>query len=268
MTTIIAPSHLGTAYPLDHPRICYDVVAATYVASNSAPGADPAWLGDGETWSIWKADASTVTVGLSFSGATDISYLGLAAHTLDLAGSTIDVEFNTGSGFVPSGLPSVTPEDDSAILWLFDPIAVEDVRLLITGTDAPQIAVAQAGLAMELPRQATYTGLPISESNQITYRNSKAVRGGILNRVVQGAELAFDMEVANLSEEWRRGDDWQGFVDHVTDGKPFFVAPRPNKYPEDLAFASATDRPRFNRGIANHRVSGSFSLQCVGYKRP
>lgn len=268
MTAIIAPSHIGLNYPLDHPRICYHKPETTVTASSSAPGADPAWLNDGETWSVWKSGGSTVTIDLTFSASTDISYIGIAAHNLDLTGSAVEVLIDTGSGFAASSVPDHTPQDDSAILFLFDPVTADAVRLSITGTSAPEIAVAQAGLAMELPRRATYTGLPISESEQTTYRNNKSVRGGILTRTIQGAELSFDMQIANLSEEWRRGADWQNFVDHVRNTGPFFICPRAIRYPEDLAYAVATSRPRFERSTPNHRISGQFSLQCVGHKRP
>lgn len=283
MTAIIAPSHIGLNYPLDHPRICYQKPETTVTASSSAPGADPAWLDDGETWSVWKSGGTPDPnlgsfgvlrdhVDLTFSEPNDISYIGIAAHNLDLIqgeglSSTVWVYFDTGSGFGDPVFES-KPNDDSAILFLFDPITVEAVRIQFLTFSEPEIAVAQAGLAMELPRRATYTGLPISESEQTTYRNNKSVRGGILTRTIQGAELSFDMQIANLSEEWRRGDDWKNFVEHVRNTGPFFICPRAIKYPEDIAYAVATDRPKFERSIPNHRVSGQFSLQCVGYKRP
>lgn len=268
MTTIIAPAHLGLNYPLDYPRVCYHKADTTVTASGSADGADPAWLDDGETWSIWQADAATVTVDLTFSEATDISYVGIAAHTLDLAGSTVEVLIDTGAGFATAGIPTATSVDDSAILFLFNPVTADAVRLSITGTDAPQIAVAQAGLATEIPRRSTYIGKGISESEQVSYRHAKAVRGGVLSRVVQGAELSFSVSLEHLSEDWRRGDDWQGFVAHTREDGGFFIATKPSKYPEDVAYAQVTSRPVFERAIPQRNVAGSVTLDCIGYKRP
>ena len=268
----IASGHIGVTSALDHPRFCFHKHAATVTASGSAPGTNPAWVMDGQTWNQWRADSGNASLTLTFASAQDISYVGIAAHDLDLQGSTIALQINTGSGFadVP-GLTGIQPSDDGAILFLLGPITVTAVRLVITGASAPYIGVFQAGLAMELPRRATYTALPISESEQTTYRHAQAVKGQVLGRSVQGAELAFEVQIDHLSEDWRMASgvaSWQAFTAHVRDVGPFFVASRPIKYPDDVAYGQAVQRPRFERSIPNHNVAGSVGLTFKGYKRP
>jgi hypothetical protein len=268
----IASNHVGTIYPMDHPRFCFHKWGATVTATNSAAGADPDWMDDGETWSQWQAGSSTVTVTLTFSETRSIDYIGLAAHDLDLAGSTLDLQIDTGAGFatVP-GLGAIEPADDSSILFFVGPVDVDAVRIAVTGTSAPKIAVFQAGLSMELPRKCTYTALPISESEQTRYRTAQSIKGQVLGRSVEAAELGFTIDVANLSEAWRQEtgiNSWSAFTAHVRDTGPFFVASRPSRYADDVAYGVANDRPRFNRQLPNHAVSGQISLDFMGYKRP
>lgn len=268
----IASGHIGSEYALDHPRFAFHKWAGTYAATNSAAGFNVSWLGDGETWSQWQAGASGVTVTLTFSEARTVSYIGIAAHDLDLAGSTITLQVNTGAGFanVP-GLVDLPVADDSAILLLLAPIDVLGVQVLISGTTAPTIGVLQAGIAMELPRRCTYTALPISESEQTTYRHTQSIKGNVLGTTVEAAELSFGISVSNLSEDWRAASgvaSWQALTAHVRNGNPLFVASRPSGYTDDVAYGVAAERPRFNRAIPNRNIAGQFELQFLGYKRP
>lgn len=267
----IASDHIGTEYPLDHPRFCFHKWGGTYNAFTAA-GADVDWLADGETWSQWKGGNATPAITITFSETRTIDYIGIAAHDLDLQNATLRVLIDPGTGFetVP-GLENVEVEDDGAILFLVGPVDVDAVRVnIIAGDAAPVIGVLQAGLSMELPRRATYTALPISESEQTRYRTTQSVKGQVLGRAVEAAELAFSIDIANLSEDWRQATgiaSWQAFTDHVRDTGPFFVASRPSRYPEDVAYGVADERPRFNRERPNRNISGSVSLNFLGYKR-
>lgn len=267
----IAQNHTGINYALDHPRFCFEKAGGTYTATSTADGADVSWLGDGETWSQWMAGSGTVTVTQTFSASREVDYVGIAAHDLDLAGSTIALEIDTGSGFaVVPGLSGIEPSDDSAILFLIEPTEADAVRLVVTAGTAPKIGVMQAGSSLELPRKATYTALPISESEQTTYRTAQSIKGQVLGRAVEAAELGFGIDLANLSETWRASDgavSWKAFTAHVRDVGPFFVASRPLRYSDDVAYGVANERPRFDRAIANRNISGTVSLNFLGYKR-
>ena len=272
MSVIIEDEFLGRDYPLTHPRLCYDVPSATLSASDSADGADPAWLGDGETWSVWKPDSLPVSINRTYSEPTEIDYIGIAAHTLGRNGCEVRVRFDFGEGFVESeGIPDFTPTDDSAILILFEPKTVVGVRFRILSGDIPEVAVFTAGRALEMPRKSIYTELPISESEQIRYQHNQSVRGDVLGRRVEGSDLEFSVSIQNLPETFRTSDaavNWRGFKQHIEGTGPFFIATRPASYPDDVAYARLARQPRFDRAIPNRRISGEVQLSCVGYRSP
>lgn len=268
----IASNHIGTEYALDHPRFCFQKWAGTYAASNTAAGADVDWLGNGNSWTQWRAANGEVTVTQTFATARTVSYVGIAVHDLDLAGAKVTLRIDTGSGFeIVPGLQGIQPTDDSAILFLIGPVDVVGVRLVIFEGTAPSIGIFQSGLAMELPRRSTYTALPISESEQTTYRHTQSIKGNVLDTTIEAAELRFGVSVSNLSEEWRETsgvNSWKAFTDHVRNAGSMFVATRPIGYADDVAFGVATERPRFNRAIPNRNISGEIELNFLGYKRP
>jgi len=247
----------------DKPRICFDKHTSTVGVTSSASGYNPDWMLDGETWSLWRAGSTTQTITLSFSTQTT-SYAALAAHNLGSIGASVTCQV----GGVTVG--SVSPTDDSAILFLFSSRSASQVQFIITGGTA-EIAVAQAGDALEMPQLSVFTGLPISESKQVRYRHQQSITGDVLGRAVEGADLRFDMTVQNLPETFRAatGDiTWKGFINHVDNVGPFFIAAKPSSYPDDVAYARATERPRFNRERPNLNNSGAVTFQCMGYAAP
>lgn len=268
----IAQDHFGTVSDLNHPRFCFHKWPVTVTATPGVDGADEDWLDDGDTWSLWQASSGTATITLAFGQTRAIDYVGIAAHDLDEAGSSVTIEVDTGTGYAThENLSSIAIDDDSALLFFLGPIEVDGVRISISGGTAPTIGVAQAGLSMELPRMSSYTALPISESDQTRLKFAQAVKGAVLGQVVEGAELAFSIDIQHLSEDFRRatGDtSWANFRDHVRNGKPFFVASKPRKYPDDVAYGVAREQVRFNRAIAKADIAGEIGLDFLGYKRP
>ena len=273
MAVMIGAGYTGTAQPLSAPRVCYHShTPSGTLASSSAAGTDSDWVTDGETWSVWTAGATTAQINVTFSSAVQIDYIGVAAHTLGSTGAAVRPAFQATSGGAYVVAPDVlshSPAGDGALLWLFDPRPVWGVQLQISGgTEAASIGVYQVGQAMEWPRLSTFLGLPIAEAAQIRYRHQQSIRGDVIGRSVEGADLKFEIEIANLPETFRDGADWAGFKDHVQNVGPFFIAPKPQAYPQDVAYARLTDQPRFNRGIPNRRVSGTVALPCMGYIAP
>jgi hypothetical protein len=265
MSVVIQSGFTGNAQPIDQPRICFDKHTATATASSTATGADVDWLVDGETWSVWEGGSTSQTVTLTFSSAST-GYAAIAAHNLGSTGATV----TCAAGGVTKG--SISPTDDSAIVFLFANVTVTTVAFTISGgSAAPQIAVAQAGEALEMPRLSVYTGLPISESKQVRYRHQQSITGDVLGRAVEGADLRFDLTVQNLPETFRAaaGDiTWKGFLNHVDNTGPFFIAAKPSSYPDDVAYVRATERPRFNRERPNANNSGAVTFNCMGYAAP
>lgn len=272
MAVVIGNDYAGTIEPLYTPRICYEAYAASIGASTTAAGTSRDWLKDGETWSVWQATSTTAQINLVFSEALTVDYIAIAAHNLGATGAAVRPAFQASSGgsyAVAADLPSHSPNEDSAIVWLFEPRVVWGVQLQITGgSAAPAIAVYQSGQSWEFPRASVFTGLPISESDQIRYRQRTSLNGDILGRAVEGAGLQFSVEINNLAETFRASAKWQAFREHIKNSGSFFIAPKPLSYPSDVAYAQLTDQPRFERTKPNKLLSGSLNFNCVGYKAP
>lgn len=272
MSVILQAGYDGISEDVNNLKIGFDTHLATATATNTATGYDPAWVTDGETWSFWRASGNSSTLTITFPSLTLTNYVGVAAHTLGTAGCDVQLQFSTnGSTFSnANGIGEHSPTDDSALFWMFNSINLRAIRLVFTGGIA-QLAVFQAGEVFEFPRPCLFTGVPLSESKQLSYRHRQSLSGDVLGRAVEGAELEFELTVNNLPETFRAalGDvTWAGFKRHVEQGKAFFVSPKAEKYPDDVAYAQITEQPRFVRERPNFRLSGSVTLNCKGYAAP
>lgn len=274
MSMVIQTGFLGNTYDINNPRIGFDAHSATGTATSSATGADPDWVTDGETWTVWEGGNTSATLTITFPSSYATGYVGLAAHNLGSTGASVTLQTSTdgGSFTTPTGLSAHEPQDDSAIMWLFATTNLRAVRFVISGGSlAPQVAVAQAGEVLEVPQRSVFTELPISESEMVTYRHQQSVTGDVLGRAVLGSMLEFTLTINNLAETFRGalGDiTWTGFRTHVKTVGPFFIATKPLKYPDDVAYARCKEHPKFERNRPNAKLSGSVSLECMGYRAP
>lgn len=266
MSVVIQPGFIGISEPLDNPRIMYDRRPnPTITVTSSASGFSPEAMRDVNTWNFWRGGAANQTVTCTYSSrSTD--YAAIAAHNLGSIGATVSC---TVGGTV---VATATPEDDSALVFLFNPVVATEVQFVITGaSSSPEIAVISIGRALEMPRLSVFTDTPISESKQITYRYQHSLTGDIIGRMAEGAKLEFSLQVNNLPEAFRTSNatvNWHKFLRHVDDSEPFFIAAKPLSYPDDVAYCQAKERPRFVRQTPNAKLSGSITFNCLGYVAP
>ena len=260
MSVVIASGFEGIVEPIDNPRIGFDAPVSEGTASSSADGYDPNWAADGETWSVWEAGGNTSSLTISFPSQT-ISYAGIAAHNLASIGGSVSC----------SAGGSISPTDNDAVMFLFAPQTASSVTFTFSGGGPARVAVARAGAVLEMPRPSVYLGTPISQSRQVTYRHQRSIRGDILGRAVEGAQKNFEFTTNNLPETFRESTDvasWNGFLRHIDNVGPFFIAAKPLSYPDDVAYVQAAERPRFTRETPNRALSGSITISCTGYSAP
>ena len=162
----------------------------------------------------------------------------------------------------------VLPEADDAILFLFEPFEADRVRVVI-GAAIAEIGYILVGRVTEFPRKARFTGLPITESQQVEYRDNTSMTGKPLGRTLQRDGLEFSVEIDNLPETFR-ADEWRAFREAMERGgrQFFFYAARPEKYPDEVALAWQRQPAPFDRAIPNARISGSIAMTCGGYRQP
>lgn len=268
MPVIIEDTFTGIAQDLYHPRIGWHQEPGTIAATNAADGFAASNALSPVTYTAWKPSSAGGSLRITFASAASPSYLGIAVHTAATEGATITVQKRTGSTWSNwGGGTLITPETNDPILFLLEPQTVSGIGIRVTG-GTPVIGVMRAGSVMEWPRRATWTGLPITESERLQYDVNASDTGNWLGRSVRGRGNSFDVEIDHLSEAYRSGD-FRDFADHCNKGDAtFWIAPRPLDYADEVAYAWSPDVIRMSREQPNKLISGSVSMSLQGYLAP
>jgi hypothetical protein len=266
MTVIIEPGFVGDYFPLSHPRIGYASHAGTVAASTSAAGFGASLATARETYNAWKPTAVPATWDVTYATPARVGYVGIGAHTIGSSGATIKVQRRISAAWVDVPGSQITPANDDALMWLIAPVLCDGIRLVLTGAVA-ELGVVLAGPVLEWPRLSNFVGMPISEAGQIQYQNSIGRTGEFFARTIRADGLEFDLTIEHLPEAFR-ATEWAAFRQHLDRaGATFFVAPKPFRYPDDVAYAWPSETARFERTQPNYRISGEVSIRCRGYKR-
>jgi len=269
MAVVIATGFTGATYGLKHGRVCYEwysdgtatgtTAAAGFAAVNALPP---------RTDSSWRPTAIPATWTLAYPTARNVSFVGIAKHDLGTLNATVAVEYSTGGGWTAfPGAGALRPADDTPILLLTAVTSASEVRLRITAADdEPTMSIIMVGLADEWPRPFVWTGQPITEGDRIGFENTIAVTGNWLGRSVVSDGLQFGVDMNNVAESWRQ-TEFKAFKAYANgENAAFFIALRPLDYPDELAYAWATDVVTASRAAPNKQLSTSVSMQLQGLR--
>ena len=269
MSVVIEAGFTGVAQGLNNPRLCWRKVAGTVTASTEAEGFDAEFAYSEELVNAWKPTAIPADWTVTFDDDAEVSFIGIGAHTIGSSGATVKVQVADGlGGWDDIAGSEVSPSSDDALLFLFDAVEVGGVRVVLTGEIA-EIGYILTGQATEIPRLAQFTGLPITESQQVEYRDNTSMTGKPLGRTLQRDGLEFTVEIENLPETFR-STEWAAFREAMERGgrQFFFYAPKPDKYPDEVALAWQRQPAPFERAVPNKNISGAINMTCGGYRQP
>ena len=270
MSVIIQAGLVGVQYPLDHPRVGWAARPGTATASSADAGFPATAAQDPRTITAWRPTSLPATWTLTFPADQTLTYVGIAAHDLGSSGCGVGLQVPDGVGgwsFLRG--TRTQPTNDGAMMFLLVPVTTSAIRVRITDPGSatlPTIGHIRAGLVVEFPRRAQFTGLPITEARQIEYAFNQSQTGEWVGQTIKRRGLSFDVTVNNLSEDWTEGP-YAPFRDHADTGQPFFYAARPVKYPEEVAYCMASDMIMSERTIGNRNISRSLTMRLRGYAR-
>jgi hypothetical protein len=265
--TVVVSASIPAAQRND-PRVLWPRHApASIVVSSAAPLYDGAFAAQPQTYSSWKPTSGTSTIEFDYGVPRPVDSCGIGAHTLFTAGSTVTVQRWTGAAWATVATFAVT--SNRAVLFLFPEVTAQRWRLSITGAAAPEIGFLCFSKAMVLPRATRFApDTPITEAEQYTYNVNRTQTGTWAGRSVSSSGLRFEVRCSNVPESFAAGD-WAAFRAHcnVGDGT-FFIAPKPQGYPEEVAYAMPTDTLAAGRARSNAAISRDIELACEGYLAP
>lgn len=187
------------------PRIFYDSRFADggLVASSTASGYHADNLTDWRPYTWWKPTALPATVTVDCGSAKAADYWFVYGHDLASQGATIELRGSTDNFGVSNVLvDSLTPSTDRPFVRTFAQASYRYWRLRITGTTMPSIAIAAAGLKLELPGYLALDFDPVAR--RMVGQTNRNERGQPLGKIVDFVEREQRIVVRRVSWSWLR----------------------------------------------------------------
>lgn len=249
---------LAPPYPLSHARILYDNLFDNAVVS--IPAAQG--ITNPNTYERWIRSGSDLSITITQTSPQTIDAIAIGAHNLGTIGSTVTISTSAASTGTFTTRATLSPDDDKAIIVLLgSEITAQRIRITLGGLVlGAEIGVLYAGIALAMQRPIFGGHAPIHLNAETTYSNNASETGNWLGRTIvrNGYSTSYNWQF--LTDDWYR-DNFQPFV--VTGRKkPFFIAWRPDLYPNETAYCWMTSDPKpSNRGGGTNYMEVSIDVQ-------
>lgn len=227
--------YVGEVYNLEHPRVLWNSVSrrGTVAVSTEATGFEGVNAATATTYDAWKPTALPATWTLTFDTSEQVNAVAIDTHTCGTSGATVVVQEWTGS--VWADVVSGTPTDDEPMAFLFSARTTDRLRINVTGSTAPSIAVIHCSYALEIP-QPVYMGAttPIDMALQTEFETVQSAEGHYLGRSIMRRKNKNDFTVQHLTETYVRAT----LMPFIKDARtyPYFLLERPYTRPTALSY--------------------------------
>lgn len=227
----------------ENPIFAWDNIAATATLSGTAIATDGQRENavDGSTSSRWrpsgKGDATLIAL---IPANTPVSFLAIAAHSLDDAGAQVQWHYNrdaTGGTWV-AVTPTAADAVQGAMAWRFMPITARRWRLTVSSIDAADAAtlgVFFVGNETIMPMRIYQGFAPRIVPTNVELQSNVSEGGNLIGSAVSRTGSMLELPFSIIRPDFVRGE-FKPFMTHFNAGKGCFVAWRPEKYPEDLHY--------------------------------
>lgn len=244
MTIYVSAGYISAAtYPINHPRIGWqswtrDDTSISVASSSEVSGYEDDNVLSENTYEWWQPSSLPATLTFTLSGAKNVDYVGIAAHTLGQNNCEVKWQYWNGSSWVD--LMDETISNDEPIMGLFASVSATQFRLrILSGDNEPLVGVLYFGEVMESQRGIYVGHSPISLSKRSIIRPNRSEGGNWLGRSVIRQGAATNIELNNLTADWVRSD-LKPFIESAA-LYPFFFAWNPSGWPSEVGYCWTDD---------------------------
>jgi len=218
--------------------------AATLGGTSVVTGGDRANAVSGSTYDKWRPNVTGTTAVLSFDlgTATAITFAAIAAHNASDFGATVSLQRSSDNS-TWTAILSNTPADNKVIgfrrsasngayrYWRF-------VFSDLTAGDDLSVGVAFLGDDLVIPRRMYQGFSPVLTPTEVQLQSNVSVGANLLGSSVISRGSTVAVDISNIVPAFIRSAEWLAFQSAFGEGKGFFFAWRPLKYPEDIYYCA------------------------------
>lgn len=213
---------------------------------------------NGLTYNFWRLGTGTQTIEATFPGSRNADYVGIAAHTLGSAGRRVRVQQGTTNVHSEGWF---APSTDAPLMIHFPRTGASSWRVQIEAGPEAYIGVIYLGEVLRMQRRIFRGHTPGPFGRVTDILPQRSVAGQFLGRSVVRRGVATSYSFSNLGNDWYR-DNFDPFA-QAAQGRAFFIADRPDDYPEDCIFAWTTEDIQPSNTGPRDFMGVSFSVEGI-----
>lgn len=236
--------HLAGLTPSAQPFALFDNLFAapgvSFTASSSAVGFDPASVGTENTWQEWKAGGTSATLTVDLGSPKNFDTLALAANNLGTVGAKVRAEHSLDNVTYTTLTTSATLTTNRPMAILAaNPVSARYIRFDFGQAPLPSapviLAVAAAGLRFEFPGWLGPDFIRPWDAVTVEVQPSQSLEGQYLGVIIRRKAGRLSPRLSPLSRAWADAN-LAAFRDHHDQARPFFFAPGPAAFTNDLIY--------------------------------
>lgn len=241
MTLLTTGYTVGANQPLNHARVLYAPITGTVTAD----GTNGDLAANDFTYQRWDTGTPPANWTLVTAADAQVDTVFIAAHNLATVGATVEVLTAATVGGAFTSRATVAPTDNGTIAIMINnggtPYTIRELRVTVTGSNAAQIGIIRAGVALQMQRPV-YGGInPLGLNRLIETRHAISETGQWLSRTVQRQALRTTIDWQNLEAAWYRAN-FHPFALTLPQ-KPFGLIQNPLRMPESVGWCWTDQSP-------------------------
>ena len=221
------------------PVIAWDnlVATGTLTATSSAAGFPVEGLLNGYTTDPWKPAAMPATVTLTLGAPAPVSCVAFAAHDMHTQGVTVEVQRWTGAAWATAH--TVTPDSDAPFIVSFPVSDANQWRVNFTGASTFRLGVLHISRALVFPSicRIVPPHVPLNRVSEVELiGGAEGSTGEFLQADTMRTGGRADVSFSVQSQDFIKGEAFEGFRQHFNSGRPFFMASLPRYDAADMGY--------------------------------
>lgn len=267
-STILVGDESGLT--LDHPVIGWSTAlnSGNVIATSSDANHPVSNLANPATHLTWRASGDSPAPTYQYITVTgyndDFDYAAIARHNLGTLQIPISIGYMDNSSpqvYVPI-INDTILADDGPALFRFTAQSLNNLTIrLQAGSLAAEIAVAYCGKLLVLPRKVYQGFAPITYARVAKVTNGRSEAGNFLGRIVLQEFAKNTMPLSLIDPTYFRDHIASFLIDSKEN--PFFIAWRPQTYPNEVGYCHMTNDPLPTNEAPHGLIAMQFEMTGV-----
>jgi hypothetical protein len=212
-----------------------------FTASSSAAGFDPASVAAENTYQEWKAGSVSATLTVDLGSAKNLDTVALGANNFGTVGATVQIQYSLdGVSYSTLATSATLVRNWPLAVLSASPVSARYIRFNFDQAPLPSAAVvvgvAYAGLRLDFPGWLGPDFVRPADAITIEGQPSRSLEGHYLGAIIRRKAGRLSPRLSPLSRDWADAN-LAAFRAHYDELRPFFFAPGPAAFPNDLIYA-------------------------------